>query len=434
MVTVIKNVFLVVLLTLAPVWASAVSLTLEQCVDRGVEFNPQMRAYRLAIAEAEEGISEAWSAFLPTFRVDYNYTYLENNSDTLDRDYRSQDSDRFTLRLTQPLFSGMSGVSGLSRARQNKVYREHDLRFMKRQLVREIHLSFYDILHAEQLVDKWTESVSRLESQREIAEAWVAQELAPPLRLMEIEAERYNSLQQLAAAKAALATGEARLREWLAMEDAEAIELVGGLQNAGTVSCETVEKCLQQALDQRPDIKLSLLDRRMAREDSKAIMSRNLPQVNLEGSWVDYSRNYDGGLIEREDQEYYTVAVNVSMTPFPGGRNIFGYRRQELAVKRLESQLVTTRASIVTEVKSRFQQRLEGKSLVDSAEKGLVVAREIYNYTVRSSKLGVSSLDDLLDAELRLTRAEVDKIDADFALQKAIILLGYAAGEQLLGQ
>lgn len=429
-----RIIFSALMLCFLPVFSSAASLTLEECVEQGMSFNPQMKAYRLAIGEAEEGVSEALSAFLPTFSVDYNYTYLENDSDALDRDYRSQDSDRFTLRLSQPLFTGMSGVAGLNKARQSQNYHEYQLMFMQRQLTREIHASFYDILHASKLVEKWSESITRLERQREIAKAWVEQELAPRLRLMEIESEYYNILQQLASARARLASGEASLREWIALEDNEPIDLEGSLQNPGAINCGSAEACLEQALNQRPEIKLAQLNISMAREDNKSILARNLPRVSLDASRVDYTRDFDGGLVDDEEQKYYTVAVNVSMQPFQGGRNVFAYRRQKLAVKRFENELINQRASIVTEVRSRYQELLEGQSLVESAAKGLEVAREIYSYTEHSSRLGVNSLDDLLDAELRLTQAEVNKIDAEFAVRKARISLGYATGEQPLGQ
>ena len=95
-----KIIVSALILLLAPAFACAAPLTLEQCIERGLEFNPKVKAYRLAVGEADEGISEAWGAFLPTLSVDYNYTYLENNETTLDTDYRSQNSERWTSRLS----------------------------------------------------------------------------------------------------------------------------------------------------------------------------------------------------------------------------------------------------------------------------------------------------------------------------------------------
>jgi outer membrane protein TolC len=326
----------------------------------------------------------------------------------------------------------MGGVAGLSKARKVRNYRKYDLLLIKQELARDIQTTFYDILQAGQIIAKWTESVKRLESQKDIARAWIAQELAPRLRLMEVESELFNALQQLASARARLAIAEARLRELLALQDNEPVELEGRLENSYAVNCGNAEACLDQALSQRPEIKLAQLNIDMAREDKKMIISRNLPRVSLDANWIDYTREFDEASLDGEDYSYYTVALNVNMRPFQGGQSLFAYRRQKLTVNRLENELFHSRAAIVAEVKSRYQQFVEAKAYVDSAAKGLDLAREIYNITEHSSRLGVTSLDDLLNAELRLTRAEVNKIDADFALQKARINLGYAAGEQLL--
>jgi len=434
MKNILKIVFSVLMLLLISAFACAAPLTLAQCIERGMEFNPEMKAFRLAVGEAEEGVSEAWGAFLPTLSVDYNYTYLENNDVALDTDYRSQESERWTGRLSQPIFTGMAGISGLNRAQKLRAFREYELLLTQWKLVRDIHTSFYDTLQGKQLVEKWTESVKRLKRQQGIAEAWVKQELATRLRQMEIDAEFFNALQQLASAKSNYAIGEAKLKELLALEYIDSLEIEGSLQSTGDVSCDTEAICLDQALRQRPEIKLGQLSIGLAREDAKGILSRNLPHASFDASLIDYHREYDKSLRDEEDYNYYTLAFNLNMRPFQGGKNIFGYRKQKLVVKRLENELRKTRASIATEVKSRYQQLLEGQSLIDSSAQGLEVAREIYEFADHSAKLGVSSLDDLLTAELRLSQAEVNKINADFSLQRAMINLGYATANFSLMQ
>jgi len=119
------------------------------------------------------------------------------------------------------------------------------------------------------------------------------------------------------------------------------------------------------------------------------------------------------------------------MRPFQGGKNIFAYRKQNLLIKRLEYEHSQQINAISTEVNTRFQQLQEGKSRLSAAVKGVAEATEAYRYADRAAKVEVSSLDDLLNAEIRLTRAEINKINADHALQKAKAQLDYAVGNQL---
>ena len=55
-------------------------LSLEQCIVRGLRANPEIRAYRIAVQEAGEGIREAWGAFLPTLSLNYGRNQLVNNN------------------------------------------------------------------------------------------------------------------------------------------------------------------------------------------------------------------------------------------------------------------------------------------------------------------------------------------------------------------
>ena len=163
-----RNIFSTLILLCCSIsLASATPLTLQQCIERGLELNPQVQANRLAVDEATEGIYEAWGEFLPTVSVNYAYTDLNDSANrTVDRDYLSQTSDSFTVRLTQPVFSGMANISGLNKARQIEDYRGYELALKKMQLVMGIRTSFYELLRAQQLVEKWGELIGRLKDQR----------------------------------------------------------------------------------------------------------------------------------------------------------------------------------------------------------------------------------------------------------------------------
>ncbi|MDH3998330.1 MAG: TolC family protein [Desulfuromonadales bacterium] len=428
-----KLLFFLLFTVAVPLSAQALTLNLDQCVQRGLELNPQVQSYRIGIEEADEEVNEAWGAFLPTLSASYTHSRLENNRDTgFDRDYLSQDTDSTQVRLSQPLFSGMGGIAGLKRARHSKEYRQFELQFMQQQLVREIRTSFYDVLRARQLVEKWQESVTRLDSQQEIAKAWVDQELAPQLRLLEVAVELSTARQNLVSVKTDLIEAEASLEEWLVLQPEEAFDIDGAFDSDALVACETLDACLEMALNYYPTLQMAQLNIEMAHEEARMIRARNLPKASFDASWTDFKRDYDSSsdLVNDEEREYYTLAVNLSFSPFQGGKNIFAYRKQNLRAKRLGHELSTQKNSVAAEVKMRFQQLEEGEGLLDNALKRVEEATEAYNITDRSARLGVSSLDDLLTAEIRLTQAEIGKINAEHGLQQAQVLLDFVVGAQ----
>ncbi len=414
---------------LLPAFAgAAIPLTLDQCIQRGLNYNPEIIAYELASEEAARGIDEAWGAFLPTLSLNYSYNKLRNSSDNeRDNDYLDQNSDSFSTRLSQPLFAGFSSVAGLKRARADKEYRDTELRYIKNRLIREISSSYYNLLYAKRRTEQWRESVQRLEEQQEIASAWVEQRMAPQLRWHEVAAELANARHELTRAISDQAIARAQLREWLALHPGEDIDVSGTLATLPELPCETLEACIETALELRPEVELNRLNIAMAQEDARVILARNLPRADLDAAWTDYTRDYDTDY-PSDERDYYSITLNLSMKPFQGGRNISAWRKQRIAVDRYRQQLAKQRNTIVSEVNTSFERLTQGYARIKDARKSIEHASAAYDVASKSAEMGMFSLEDLLDAELRLTRAELKLTDAYEAVQQARSQLEYALG------
>ncbi|MDD2558030.1 MAG: TolC family protein [Desulfuromonadaceae bacterium] len=407
----------------------AIPMTLEQCVQRGLDYNPEINAYQYASEEADRGIEEAWGAFLPTFSLNYSYNKLRNNADNeRDNDYLNQNSDSFSTRLSQPLFTGFSGIAGLKHARANKEYRDNELLYIKNRLIRKINSSYYDLLYAQRRIEQWQESVGRLEEQQEIATAWVEQRLAPQLRLHEVAAELSNARYELSNALSDQAIARAQLREWLALHPSEHIDISGTLDALPERPREDLKYYILTALEQRPEVQLSSLSIDMAQQDAQSILARNLPRAEIDAAWTDYTRDYSDSKRTSDERDYYSLTLNLSMRPFQGGRNIAAYRKQRIAVERYRQQLANQRNTIVTEVNTSFERLIQGFESIKDAKKTIEHASAAYDVATESAEMGMYSLEDLLDAELRLTRAELKLTHAYSTVQQAQSELDYALG------
>jgi outer membrane protein TolC len=425
----IRLIFLLLTL-LSPGWAGAADLTLDQCLERAMRDNPQIMAYQSAVKAAEAGVSEAWGAFLPTLGLTYNKSSLTDSSGKgVNTDYIDQVTDRYSVMLSQSLFAGMSSVAGLKKARENKDYRDRELQFIKAQVRLDVRSRFYDVLMAREQVDKMVEAVKRYEQQVGIAKAWVAQSLAPRIRLLEVQVALSNARQDLIAAETTLKTAQARLEELMAVgHGSSGMDLAGSLEEGGSEACSEFDDCLDLALEQRPELKLMALNIDMARQDAKIITARNLPRASLDVSWNKYKRDYNESLLPDDDREYYSVMLNLSFQPFQGGRTIYAWKGQQAEIERLENLLVKQRNTIVTEVRTRYEQLNQSHGQLVAANDSLTQAREAYKLMSRSVELGVSSLRDLLDSAVLLTRAEINMINSYHALQLARVTLDYVVG------
>ncbi len=410
----------------------AQALTLDQCLQLSEQHNPQLRAYSLAVDEADKGINEAWGAFLPTVSLSYTTTELQNAAKKeTDSDYLDQQSDSFSCRLTQPLFTGLSGVTGLRRARDLHQYRQIELGHLRQQVREGVKKSFYQLLHQKALVLLWQDSVQRLVKQQQIAEAWVEQRLAPRLRLLEINVELANARQNLSQATVQTEVAKAYLQQWLGGNLDVPTDAQGALEGP-LPSLLPLQNYIDKALQDRSEIKLGELSVQLADHDAKQILARNLPQAQLEASWVDYQRDYDKADYTDQDRDYYSVTLNLTMRPFQGGRNLSAWQKQRLAVKRTEYQLAQARNQITSEVTAAYYQVVEATERIGNTAQTFIAAQEAYQLASKSASVGVVALDALLDAELRLTRAEIDVSEAWFSLRSAQAAFDTAIAEQVL--
>lgn len=410
----------------------AATFTLKASLTKGLVENPQIKAYELGVGEAREDVRGAWGAFLPTLGANYNKNWLTNDTATeRNTDYLDQKSDNTSYSVTQPLFTGFGGVSGVKDSKLALESREHELRYMRMRLAREIRRDFHGVLYGEALVRLWQGSVDRLKRQKEIAQAWYDRQLVNRLRLLEVEVELSTAIQQQQEAASALAVSRARLAHWLALPSAEALSGLDGAlsqEEPGEPFPATLEESLAVAMQSRPDMKIAELSIGRAKAQVIQVASRSLPQASLQASWTDYQRDYDNVRYQDELRDYYTVGLQVSIRPFDGGRNIFAWRKQRITVEKMRQQRLDTEKTIDTEVRTSYTQWQDSGARLQTATDTVRQAEDAWKLASRALELGVGSLKEQLDAELRLTRAEISRLDAQLNRQRARAELLYGLG------
>jgi outer membrane protein TolC len=409
--------------------AVAESLTLHDSVALALAQNPQLKAYSLGVGEAREDVYGAWGDFLPTLSLGYSRNQLTNNAPVeWNTDYLDQKSNSTTISLNQSLFSSFSGVAGVKRANMGLKSQEYRLNYVQAQVIKEIRQDFYAVLHAQALLELWETAIGRLRRQKEVANAWYERQLATRLRLLEVEVELSAAIQQRDVARSRLTTARARMAHWLALPSPDELVLDGSLEEDGEAAFPSLSECLEIARRERPDLKMADLNISMAEQEKIQVAAQNLPKASLVGSWTDYSNDYETSRYPDEQRDYYSVTLQLSIQPFQGGKNIAAWRRQGLTIEKMQQQQLDTDKTIETEVRTAYSQWQDSETRINASVDTLRQATEAWQIANRALELGAGSLRDLLDAELRRTRAEITWLDALQYRQQTRTDLAYAIG------
>jgi outer membrane protein TolC len=194
---------------------------------------------------------------------------------------------------------------------------------------------------------------------------------------------------------------------------------------AGTPDADVL---VATALAARPD--LLALRARAAAADAAVGVARSpgLPQVGLSAGY-DYARPNSRILpLVDEWKDSWSVGLNVSITPFDGGRSRAAAAQARAQAEALRHQIEDLERRVRLEVKSRVLDISTAEAAVQVADRALEAAREATRVERDRYQEGVTASADLLDAETRLLRAGVDRTNAVAAVSLARARLDKAVG------
>lgn len=427
---VICNCFLLLISLGSEQESKARAFTLNEALGRGKAENSALQGKEIEVDEAREEIRKAWGAFSPSLKLNYSNKKLDNNSnDEQNTDYLSQKHTQSSVSLIQPLFTGFAGTAELKKAKLLREYKEQDRLLTWLKLSREIRRDFTAVLFGHEMEKLWSESIERLNYQKNIYKAWYDLQLINKVQLLEVDVEISNAILQQQEVNSQLSAANARLIHSLSLPPDIKLEVVGSLNAEIDFSFGDLEQCLLRAMNSRPEFKMANLDLAMTQQDIKSIAALNLPHAALELSWIDIEEDYKNESVPDAERDYYSVGLNVSMDLFNGGRNIFSYRQKKLTVERLKLRKIDIKQTIETEVRTYFSQLKSSSARYSAAKDALRHAKAAWELAQQSLDLGIGSQKDLLDSELKYTQAEINLLNARLNRQIRYADLIYALGE-----
>lgn len=409
--------------------AQTVRLTVSEAVDRAMQ-----ASHRLAEANAREAGARATvrvreSADQPTVNLSGGYTRTNHVEEfrvfqpgELRVIYPDAPDNLFSrVALQWPIYTG-GRTDALQRAAEAEARAAgSDVSAARADLRLEVVRSYWALATANESLRVLDEALARAEAHVRDVRAQFDNGLIPPNEVSSTEAQR--SRQQVLQI-------EARNFRSSAMEDlrrltgvTEEIEIAERLEAAAqpgtTATLEASARAERQAQAERI---IAADERRRAAEAGRR------PTVSVNGA-VDYA-NPNSRIFPRAEkwQESWEVGVTANWTLWDGGRT---------AAEVLEADAAATAARArLEELDSLFAMEIRQRSLdLDSARASLVAAgdgvrsaAEARRVVAERFTVGVATNTEVLDAQLALLQAELDRTRALAAIRLAEARLDRALG------
>jgi outer membrane protein len=418
-------------------------LLLDDCVRIGIDQSTQILLGKDSVQITGAALLGSYGNFLPNVALNGNYGYASGKSlltATVPTLVNSTGSTmNYQLTSTINIFNGLSDYSALKAATLSKSVSQFNLERSKQQITFDITQSFLQIILDRRIVQFGTENLeasTRREAQLE--------------QLTEVGRNAMSDLYQQQAEtssdKLFLIQSQEKLKNdiilllrkiKISQTDKYSIgELAPDTTPLGP-EYQNVQDLIMKAMQQRPDVKSSQLNMKIAEWQIKQFKSGYLPKLNFEGGMVS-----EGGYLDK----LYLNGSDALVPQEPVGKALFGQVYGELGLNltwnifdRLYTKtnvaiakIYQRNASIVyddlsvqisADIKQAYNDYLAALQQIETSKKGLFAAKQAFDVIQGKYDVGQATFVELSNAQIVLLQAEVSKARADIglALQKKII-------------
>lgn len=408
--------------TFAQAAAKVHTFNMTEAVNKALEENFRIGSAESELEYYESNRKGAVGSFGPSLSTTYAVTRQEH-----------YDDDIYTWRfdLNQELFSGFSTLAGYQKAALQKDNAKAKLTQARISLILEVQQNFLIYLTAEANVRSAQDSYNRLAEQHKVTRSFYEVGLRPRVEVLQAEVNVLEAEDLLLQNRNKVETQRVRLNTLLIIPPNQEVKYIGSLEYIPFRG--TLDECLSKAYGRRPDLLMARKSVEIAEKDKTIASSSFMPTVSATGSW--YTRGDDwkasGGTSDTpSNSKAWSIGLDARLSLFESGRDYYNVQSAGHNISRLRADELTLRQEVIYEVQSRLLDLDNALKRILVAKKNVESAREAYRVAYARYTAQVGTNIDVLDAQSRLTTAEVSFTQTQADYMSALAQIYSAIGEQ----
>jgi outer membrane protein len=408
--------------------AGPVQLTLKDAEALAIKNHPQIQAAQLTYQASQQAVSEARSAYYPV--IDGELTGSGANSNgRIGAGYLTDSRlfDRYGngVSITQLITDSGRTPNLVASSRLQAQADSQTYQATRYDVLLGVNQAYFGVLRAQALVRVAQETVAARQLVVDQVTALTQSKLRSQLDLSFAAVNLAEAKLLLIRSQDALQQAFADLTRALGLQQQQTYKLADEpLPPSPPADSETL---VAQAFQQRPELASLRLQRESAYRFERAEKDLKYPTVNLlaVGGYIPYLHQLT---TIPSPNEYGGAAVNLEIPVFNGG--LFAAREEaarykalaaDQRVRDLEERISRDVRVAWSNSQTAYHQLDVTAELLREATMALDLAQGRYN-------LGLSSILELTQAQLSLTQAEVENLNAKYDYQRLYAVLQYSIG------
>lgn len=414
---------------------SAQVMDLSDCISKAFESNPQILDAKEAVAQARFGVTEARSGFLPKVSLGGSYNFLEEtptvsfpNPITGEMTKFKMDFTRdysFEFSLNQSLYAGGRLLAGYRMANYALEAAKADLERKQSEVALSVIEGFYRLLLARDGVEVAKEALQTAEEFLAVVKARYNAGEASSFEVLRADVEVSNLKAVLINAQNGAKMAELGLKKAIGLSPLDEIDFIGELKPVEFDMSES--QAIELAFENRPEMRLLNLQEMIAKESTRIAKAQRLPVLGLSANYTIRSDQ----LLDRDAEKTYAGYLVLSLPIFDGFRTKSEINKALTNEKQVEIAKRNLKDGIELEVRSALLGISAALEMVRSQEKSVEMAAEGLRIANERYLQGYATNLEVMDAQLALTRARNNRIQALYDLNLAVARAKKAMGTVL---
>src|SRR5690554_1786354 len=444
------------------------SIDLSQAINIALANNTQMKRALLSIRDADQQIRTAWSGVMPEVAASLNYTRnLEVPVNFLPEIIFNPGGDPNKLvpiafgtdnnwtggfSASQTIFNGKAFV-GISSASIYKIAQSENLRATAQGIVTGTRVAYYQVLIAKEQQRLAQSQFDRITYNLNDTKKLFEQGFTDDYALLQLEVQLSNLEPQLTSAEFAVEKTKRELLDILGLPIHLPFNVVGNLKsyNIFSQSADSVDNASIKAVDLetplqlesdssfyeytlglRGDLRILDSQKKLQGKNLSAKISEYLPSITASYglNWTAAQAgtpNFFGDKDQRARSQ--VIMVGLSLPIFQGFTRDASIQMTKIQIKDLELQEHQAEQTATKEILTSQEAIKEAYQTSSARMKALELAKKGYERALIRFKNGLSSQQEINDADLQLRQAEVNYSQMVFSY-----LTSKAQYDQAIGQ
>ena len=387
-------------------FAAAVEINLDKAIEMALKTNPTVK-----ISEADSSVAKAQKDEAKASRwlsIDYTHKtarggYYDPDPSSSQYAPRNSHTNGFTASI--PLYTGGKLSGTIEQAVQNYKSSEYGVDESYQAVKLSATNGYYGVLQAIDTVKLSKDSVERLSAHLQNVQAQYDVGVVAKVDVLRSQVELADAEQTLIKAQNAYDLAVADLNNIIGLPHGTDLKVTESLQY--NKYDNPMENCINFALANRPELFQAEAGIEAAKAAVKVAKSGYMPQVAASASNDWSSTSWPG-----DDNQNWGVGVSVSMNVFDSGVTAAKVNASEASLYKAEETYRQTKDSVQLDVRNNYLSLREAEKRIATSRVAVDSAEEDYRISQLRYQAGVGTNIDVMDAQVALTQAKNNYVQA----------------------